>query len=161
LLGLPWITSFFVHVDLLHLLCNLLFLWLFGSDVEYALERGRFVLLVAMAALAGNLLHVIGHPRDATPCLGAGAGISGVIAFHVLAFPHARLRVKVPLPGWPLVFHLSASLWVVVWGLLQVLGAFIRSDATALVWAAHGGVVAVGLGFCLCSLLRVWLPVPP
>jgi membrane associated rhomboid family serine protease len=91
--GLTFLTSFFIHAGILHLASNLYFLIIFGIHVENYLGWKRWLLLVTLAATAGNLLHVMADPRGAIPCIGASGGISGLIAFYALKFPHARLGI--------------------------------------------------------------------
>jgi membrane associated rhomboid family serine protease len=90
--GITLITSFFLHGDLFHLIGNAYFLLIFGDNVEDQLGRWRYALVVLLAALAGDLLHVAADPRDTVPCIGASGGISGVIVFYALKFPQARLE---------------------------------------------------------------------
>jgi membrane associated rhomboid family serine protease len=93
--GLTWLTSAFLHLNIEHLLGNAYFLLVFGMRVENYLGRGRYLLLLLAATLAGNLCHALVDPRPTVPCVGASGGISGVILFYALTFPHARLGIMV------------------------------------------------------------------
>ena len=144
--GLTFITSFFLHGGVLHLASNLYFLLIFGDNVEEYLGRIRFAALLLGATIAGGLFHAAGDPRDTLPCVGASGGISGIIVFYALQFPHARLGLFMRLffhfrwvqfPAWSgLVF------WVVLQliGAAQQIGGF--SNVSAL---AHLGGAVVGL----------------
>jgi membrane associated rhomboid family serine protease/Zn-finger nucleic acid-binding protein len=141
--GVTLITSFFLHGGVWHLLGNLYFLLLFGDNVEDHLGRRRFGLLVLAATLAGDLLHILGDPGSTTPCVGASGGISGVITFYALQYPHARLGFLlrfywIRIPAWG-----ALLLWVVLqcFGVLQQLAGF--SNVSAL---AHLGGAAAGFG---------------
>ncbi len=100
--GLTLLTSFFLHGGFLHLLGNAYFLLVFGDNVEDDLGRWRYALLIAGAALFGDLLHILADPWATVPCVGASGGISGAIAFYALRYPHARLgflwRILVLVP---------------------------------------------------------------
>jgi hypothetical protein len=75
----------------MHLAGNLYFLLVFGSNVEDCLGKWRFFALILLATLAGDVLHVLAQPSSIVSCIGASGGISGLIAYYVLKFPHARL----------------------------------------------------------------------
>lgn len=150
MLGLTFITSFFLHGGLLHLIGNLYFMLVFGDNVEDYLGRLRFMLLLLCATVAGNLLHMLGDPRSTIPCIGASGGISGLIAFYALAFPHARIGViyRFILPiRW---VYFPAWVGFCVWVFLQSLGVWQQvagfSNVSAL---AHLGGAAVGILFWL------------
>ena len=89
--GLTFITSFFLHGGILHLVSNLYFLIIFGDNVEDYLGRWKYGALLLCATIVGDLAHIAGEPRDLLPCIGASGGISGIITFYALQFPHARL----------------------------------------------------------------------
>ena len=145
--GLTTVTSFFLHAGLMHLIGNLYFLLIFGDNVEDYLGRGRYLLLILLAALAGDFLHVVAQPGSTIPCVGASGGISGVIAFYALKFPRVRLGFLfryflyfrwIQMPAWGAF---------VLWSVLQFGLAFLQlggfSEVAAL---AHLGGAAVGGG---------------
>jgi len=143
--GLTFLTSFFLHAGIVHLASNVYFLIIFGIHVENYLGWKRWLLLLVSAAGAGNLLHVLSDPHGAIPCIGASGGISGLIAFYALKFPHARLGIL--LRYYYVYFKwIQFPAWVafILWMLLQVWGAYKQiagfSNVSAL---AHlGGTVA-------------------
>lgn len=144
--GLTFLSSFFLHVGLFHLVGNAYFLLVFGDNVEDHLGKWRYAVLVLLAAFAGDLLHVAADPRDTTPCIGASGGISGVIVFYALRFPHARLGFMF---RWWFVFrwvHVPAWFALIGWVLLQLLLTYFQlvgvSNVSAL---AHLGGAGVGL----------------
>ena len=143
--GLTFLTSFFLHAGVMHLLGNLYFLMIFGAAVEDYLGRGRWLLLLVLAALAGDFLDVIMFPHGTVPLIGASGGISGLIAFYALKFPHARLGLRFFYfrSSW---IVLSAWVAFVLWLLLQFLGAWQELERYSHVASfAHLGGVAVGI----------------
>jgi membrane associated rhomboid family serine protease/Zn-finger nucleic acid-binding protein len=147
--GITLFTSFFIHGSIVHLLSNLYFLIVFGDNVEDRVGHGRFVLLLVLATLAGDILHIAFEPRSDIPCIGASGGISGIVAFYALAFPHSRLQIAY---GWWWagrwwVFSLPAWLLALLWVLLQLVGVLEQiygfSGISAL---AHLGGAMAGLG---------------
>lgn len=145
--GLTFLTSFFLHAGIFHLVSNLYFLIIFGIQVENYLGRKRWLLLVLLASITGNFLHVLGDPRGAIPCIGASGGISGLITFYALKFPHARLGILfryyyvyfkwIQFPAWA-----AFILWILLqfWGAYKQIAGF--SNVSAL---AHLGGTAMGV----------------
>lgn len=117
--GINLLTNFFVHGSLFHLVSNLYFLVVFGDNVENRIGHLRFVLLLVMATLAGNVAHITLDPRSDVPCLGASGGISGLVAFYALAFPHYRFYIAF---RWS-IYSLPAWALALIWLFFQMVGA--------------------------------------
>jgi membrane associated rhomboid family serine protease len=145
------ITSMFLHANLLHVAGNMLFLWIFGNNVEDRLGEVKFVIIYFAAGIAGSLLQVFITPNSTIPMLGASGAISGVLAAYVLYFPRARvLTFVVPF----FVFTLPAFLFIGYWVALQALNAFLNLGAIGggVAFFAHVGGFVTGL--ILAILLR-------
>jgi len=150
--GLTLLTGFFLHGGWMHLVGNLYFLLVFGDNVEDRLGKGKYLLLVLAAHLAGSLVHAALDPRGEVPCIGASGGIFGIVAFYAIAFPRARLAFFFFWPGgW---------LRVPAWGMLlfytglQILGAQAQIAGTSNVSSlAHLGGIAVGVIAAVLSRL--------
>ncbi len=148
--GITLVTSFFLHAGWLHLIGNVYFLLVFGDNVEDDLGRWRFVLLLAAAALCGNLLHVAANRHDMMPCVGASGGISGVITYYALRFPRARLGILCCYWYCFRWVHFPAYVGLLFWFLLQFLLAFEQKMGIGNVAAfAHLGGAATGLALWL------------
>lgn len=147
--GFTLLSSFFLHVGVMHLIGNLYFFLIFGDNVEDFLGKWRFLLLLLLAALAGDCLHVLADARYTIPCVGASGGISGVIVFYALKFPHARLGFMFRSLRFRWV-HIPAWGALVLWMLLQILGTIEQlagiSNVSAL---AHLGGALTGFVFWL------------
>jgi membrane associated rhomboid family serine protease len=149
--GIPWpwltlITSMFLHGGFLHLGGNMLYLWIFGNNVEDAMGHGRFILFYLISGIAAALAQGIIDPHSALPMLGASGAISGVLAGYVLIYPRARVTVIVPLGILLYPTKISAFYVIGFWFLLQLLnvvGTTPGSPGTA--WAAHVGGFAAGI----------------
>jgi membrane associated rhomboid family serine protease/Zn-finger nucleic acid-binding protein len=139
-------TSFFIHGGLWHLVANVYFLLIFGDNVEDCLGRWRYAGLLLAATLAGDVLHVVAEPRADIPTIGASAGISGIIVFYGLQFPHARLGILVRyfyIFRW---LFLPAWLALLAWFGLQLFAAGLQLAGEGRVSAlAHLGGAATGL----------------
>ena len=140
LFGITFLTPFFLHANWLHLLGNLYFLVLFGNRATLLLTSWRYLLLLAGAAIFGNLLHAVFTSDPSIPCIGASDGISGIIAFYCLAVPQQRMTIFlvfrfITIPAWAFLFF---------WLVLQILGLSSQSSGiTTTSYAAHiGGIVS-------------------
>lgn len=142
--GLTFITAFFLHGSWFHLLGNAYFLWIFGDNTEDALGVPRYVLLLLLATIVGNLAHWATTSRPDIPCVGASGGISGVIAFYALRFPNMRLGLLFYYLWW---LRIPAFAGFVLWVLIQLVGAYFTLGNVA--YAAHLGGALVGLLFWL------------
>lgn len=144
--GATLLTCFFVHGGPLHWLTNVYFLLMMGDNVEDLVGRRRFIALLATATLLGALAHALFDPRAAIPLVGASGGISGVIVFYSLRFPHARLGIflrRYARVGW-----LTMPAWVAfaLWLLLQVAASSQQFSGMGHVSSlAHLGGVVAGL----------------
>jgi membrane associated rhomboid family serine protease/Zn-finger nucleic acid-binding protein len=140
--GMTSLTSFFLHGGVMHLLGNLYFLVMFGNHVEDYLGRWRLALLILLATVGGDVAHVLAQPNSTVPCIGASGGISGVIAFYALEFPHASLSFLgrygwVQFPAWG-----AFGLWI----LMQIVGSIEQIRGfSGVASLAHIGGAAVGI----------------
>jgi membrane associated rhomboid family serine protease len=153
--GLPFVptpmtlvTSLFLHGSLLHLLGNMLFLWVFGDNVEDAMGHLRFVAFFLLSGASAGLAHAWLDPESMRPLIGASGAVAGVVAAYLILYP----RVKVWglfLKGIPL--QVPAAWAIGFWILLQIAAAFLGGD-DGVGWFAHLGGLAAGAA--LTPLLR-------
>ncbi|MBR0554263.1 rhomboid family intramembrane serine protease [Ciceribacter sp. L1K23] len=136
------LTYSFLHADLMHLCTNMLFLWVFGDNVEDALGHLRFLIFYLLCAAAGAYFHGLVGPQSQVPLIGASGAVSGVIAAYLLLHPKVRVwvlvlfRFPLPLPAAiPLVFWIGQQ--------FVMLATDFGSNVS---WGAHvGGIFAGGL----------------
>lgn len=151
----PWltlITSMFLHGGLMHLGGNMLYLWIFGNNVEDAFGHGRFFAFYFVCGAAAALAQGITEPETTIPMVGASGAISGVLGAYVLIYPRARITVIIPL-GLILYPTKISSVFVVgFWFVMQLVSAALADPgAPGVAWLAHvGGFVA---GMLLTPLL--------
>ncbi|GIG28169.1 rhomboid family intramembrane serine protease [Cellulomonas marina] len=130
------LTCTFLHASWLHLGGNMLYLWVFGDNVEDALGHVRYLSFYLLAGVAGSVAQVLVDPSGTVPLVGASGAIAGVLAAYVVLFPRGMVRTIVvivpPLFVWPV---LPAWLLIGVWFLLQF-----WSGLTSLTGLAGGGV---------------------
>ena len=150
--GLTFVTSFFLHAGVIHLLGNIYFLLVFGDNVENFLRSFRYLGLIALAAFVGDLAHIALNPQSRTPCIGASGGIAGVITFYALQFPQVRLAF---LMRWGFVWlrwiRLPAWFALVLWLIFQLFGVWQqKAGITSVSAVAHLGGAAAGFVLWLC-----------
>jgi len=140
------LTSMFMHGGFLHLAGNMLYLWIFGNNVEDAMGHARFALFYLACGAAAAMTLALIDPASRLPMVGASGAISGVLAAYVLLFPRARVTVIVPLGIIFYPFRLSAFWVVSFWFVLQLLSAsFSNPQQPGVAWWAHVGGFATGL----------------
>jgi len=144
--GLTLVTSFFLHAGFWHLLGNMYFLFIFGDNVEDKLGHGKYVLLILLADLAGNIAQGTFSPDATIPCVGASAGISGIIAYYAIAFPKVRLAFMFRWFLYFRWFRISAAWALVLYLLLQLIGAYFQIKGFGHVsYLGHLGGLIVGI----------------
>jgi membrane associated rhomboid family serine protease len=143
-----YVTYAFLHGDLFHLAGNMLFLWVFGDNVEDALGHVRYILFYLACTVAGAVAHGMAMPYSQMPLIGASGAVAGVVTAYLLLHPRVRL--------WVLVFaripvRLPAYIVLATWIATQFLMIAFDTEG-AISWAAHiGGIIA---GAVLVVLLR-------
>lgn len=150
--GLTFLTSFFIHGGFFHLITNLYFLMVFGDNVEERLGRKCFLLLLLCATVAGGVLHTLLNSGSTIPCVGASGGISGVITFYALQFPHKRLAFLFLFFFRPVWIKVPAYTLFFLWLLIQFIGLKQQQAGISdISYAAHFGGVLVGAVFWILS----------
>jgi membrane associated rhomboid family serine protease len=153
---LPLFTSMFWHGGWLHLIGNMLYLWIFGDNVEDRLGHFRFLLFYVAAGAAAGLTHVALSPASVLPTVGASGAIAGVLGAYLVTFPRSRVLTFVPIFFLPWFVEIPALVYLIFWFLMQLLegfgslGAPVETGGVA-VWAHIGGFVA---GVVLIKLLQ-------
>ncbi|MGF1560824.1 MAG: rhomboid family intramembrane serine protease [Geminicoccaceae bacterium] len=145
------VTSAFLHGGPLHIASNLLYLWVFGNNVEDTLGRGRFIVFYIVAAVLAGLCQVALDPGSVVPVIGASGAISAVLGAYLAFFPHAKVHLFIPVGVF---VHPVPAAWVLlIWFLYQLASALlIGSGNSNVAWGAHlGGFIA---GFGLAIVMR-------
>jgi len=139
-------TSMFLHGGLFHLLGNMLYLWIFGDNIEALVGHARFLVFYLCCGLVATLSHVISDPASTTPMVGASGAISGVLGAYFLRFPRAKVHVLFFFLFFIRVIRVSALFVLGFWFLMQVLNGFGSlgfQRGGGIAWFAHiGGFVA-------------------
>jgi membrane associated rhomboid family serine protease len=138
--------SLFLHAGFLHIAGNMLFLWIFGNNVEDHLGHFRYLLFYLAGGIVAAFAHIFTHLADAAPLVGASGAVAAVMGAYLLLFPHARVKVLIPIFILWTVVQLSAWLVLGLWFLYQFLiGAQELTGTTGIAWLAHVGGFVFGL----------------
>jgi membrane associated rhomboid family serine protease len=112
-------TSLFVHAGIAHLAGNLLFLWIFGDNVEDRLGHGRFALFYVICGYVAAIAQTALVPDSLVPMVGASGAIAGVMGAYLVLYPHSRVLMLFPFP--PILFELPAVFFLGFWFFMQFL----------------------------------------
>ena len=140
-------TSMFMHGGLFHIGGNMLYLWIFGNNVEDTLGHGRYLLFYLLSGVAAALAQTAVGPSSMVPMVGASGAVSGVLGAYLLLFPHAHVTTLIILGFFFRLVHIPAMVVLGFWIVLQVLnglGSFGSSGGVA--FFAHIGGFLVGMG---------------
>ncbi len=139
------ITSQFIHGGILHLLGNMLYLWIFGNNIEDLLGRFRFLLFYLLCGVLAAVVHIVINPYSDIPMVGASGAIAGVLGAYLITFPKAQVRVLVFIFIFITTMRISAF-WVLgFWFIIQIFYATGSSvgGGTNVAYMAHiGGFIA-------------------
>lgn len=151
---LTLITSMFIHAGWLHLLGNMLYLWIFGDNVEDRLGHGRYLIFYGVSGILAGVVHAFIFPESAVPCVGASGAISGVLAAYLVFYPKARVSTLFVIFIFVRIVRLPAVVLLGLWITLQVVsGITEQSEQTGgVAWFAHIG--GFGAGLILAFMLR-------
>ncbi|MEM7802479.1 MAG: rhomboid family intramembrane serine protease [Chloroflexota bacterium] len=139
------ITSMFLHGGLLHIGGNMLYLWIFGDNIEDVMGHGRFLTFYLLCGIVAALTHVVTDPASNIPTIGASGAVAGVLGGYFVLFPMASVRTVVPILLFR-TFHLPAWVLLGFWFLMQLLNGYLALNAAQesgiAFWAHIGGFVA-------------------
>ncbi|HER43167.1 MAG TPA: rhomboid family intramembrane serine protease [Candidatus Eisenbacteria bacterium] len=143
---LTLLSSMFLHGGFLHLAFNMLYLWIFGNNIEDVLGPLRFILFYLAAGLMAHAMHIASDPNSIIPTIGASGAISGVMGAYLVLFPQARIMTL----AWIFIFiqfiYVPAFVIIIYWFVLQLISGMISLGGQlggGVAWFAHiGGFLA-------------------
>ena len=138
------ITSMFLHGGILHIAGNMLFLWVFGNNIEDVLGKTKFVIFYLLTGVIATLAHVFGNVSSDVPTIGASGAIAGLLGAYIVLFPKARVMTVVPIFFFLQFIRLPAALVLGIWFFSQFLIGGGQQAGTGVAWLAHVGGFAAG-----------------
>jgi membrane associated rhomboid family serine protease len=148
-------TSMFLHGGFMHLGGNMLYLWIFGNNIEDVLGHFRFLLFYLFSGVAAAYGHAIIEPLSAIPMIGASGAISGVLGAYALLFPRARIHTIIILGIFWQVIQVPALVVIGFWAVFQLLNGLMSKgllNGGGVAWFAHVGGFLAGI-----LTIRLWL----
>ena len=140
-------TSMFVHGGFFHVAGNMLYLWIFGNNVEDAMGRARFILFYLLSGLAAAFTQVMAGPNSSIPMVGASGAVSGILGAYLLLYPHARVLTLITLGWFWRLVEIPALIVLGFWIAVQVLNGLVTFNfqGGGVAWFAHIGGFAAGM----------------
>src|SRR5206468_8454525 len=151
------LTSMFVHGGFLHIASNMLYLWVFGDNVEDAFGPIVFTAFYLACGVLAGLTHVIANPSSSVPSVGASGAIAGVLGAYLVLYPHANVRTLLFIGPFITVTRISAVFLILFWFVTQLISGLaslnVSTEQTSCVafWAHIGGFVG---GLVLALVVR-------
>ena len=143
---LPLILSMFLHGGLLHLVGNMLFLWIFSDNIEGRLGHVRFLIFYLLCGIIASLTHVVLNPESLTPTVGASGAIAGLLGAYWLCYPHSQVTILFWIYVIVRTFQIRASWFLGFWFARDIFRVSVGLEGNTAVWAHIGGFV---IGTCL------------
>ncbi len=147
------LSSMFLHGGWMHLVGNMLYLWIFGNNIEDVMGHGKFIVFYLLCGVLAALSHALIDPTSEIPMVGASGAIAGVLGAYLLLYPHVRVLVLVPY-GFIGTFYIPAVVVLGLWFLMQLLsgGMSVGHEGGGVAFFAHiGGFIA---GMALIGLFK-------
>lgn len=149
-------SSMFMHGGLFHIAGNMLYLWIFGNNIEDKLGRTRFVFFYIFCGIISAYANALSDPHSRIPMIGASGAISGILGAYLLLFPRAVVHTLVFLGFFVTVVRIPALVVIGFWAVIQLVNGLISTGFAregGIAWFAHIGGFLVGL-----LTIKLWLP---
>ena len=162
------LTSMFIHAGWLHLISNMLSLYIFGDNVEDRIGHFRYLLFYLGSGLAASAAHLIAYANSPIPTVGASRAIAGVLGAYLVLFPRARIVTLLPVFYFVRLVQVPAIIYLVFWFVSQLFNGFLTLAAATgggsfqgggVAWWAHIGGFA--FGFAILGIVRLVTPRQP
>lgn len=148
-------ASMFLHGSLMHIGSNMLYLWIFGDNIEDRLGHVRYVIFYFLCGIVATLAHAFFNPTSTLPAIGASGAIAGVLGGYLILFPHAQVTTLIPIFMFITIRQVPAVLILGLWFVLQLfsgvgsLGVQDAQDMGGVAYFAHIGGFVAGMGLIL------------
>jgi membrane associated rhomboid family serine protease len=150
------LTSMFLHGGWMHLIGNMLYLWIFGNNIEDRVGHFRFIFFYIITGIVATLAQILVSPYSRIPQIGASGAISGVLGAYLLLFPKAKVLTLVPIVYFIRIIRIPAFIVLGFWIVLQIINGFVSYSNTAqggIAFFAHIGGFIAGLGLIKLFLI--------
>lgn len=139
--ALGLLTHQFAHGGVMHILGNMLYLWIFGNNVEDAMGKPKFLIFYLLCGVAAAGAQIAADPSAKIPMVGASGAVAGVLGAYLMLYPHARVLALVPIVIFIKLMWIPAIFFLGIWFAMQLFGVF-GADSGVAFWAHIGGFLA-------------------
>jgi|WetSurMetagenome_2_1015567.scaffolds.fasta_scaffold150628_3 membrane associated rhomboid family serine protease len=149
-------SSMFMHGGLFHLGGNMLYLWIFGNNIEDKLGHVRFIVFYVFCGIVAAYSYAFMNTESATPMIGASGAISGILGAYLLLFPRANVHTLIFLGFFITTVKIPALIVIGFWAIIQIINGFLSTGLPStggVAWIAHIGGFLIGL-----VTIKLWLP---
>ncbi|RMG73329.1 MAG: rhomboid family intramembrane serine protease [Nitrospirae bacterium] len=149
-------TSMFMHGGFVHIIGNMLYLWIFGNNVEDRLGHLRFIVFYLVSGAFAAYAQALSSPSSTIPMVGASGAVASILGAYLLLYPHAKVHTLIFFGFFIEVITLPAVLVIGLWGLIQIMNGLLSKAASiqgGVAWFAHIGGFLFGL-----LTIKLWLP---
>ena len=142
----PLFSSMFVHAGIMHIGGNMLFLYIFGDNIEYKFGRAKYLALYLLWGVVAGFAHIMSDPSSQIPAIGASGAISGVLGAYLILFPRAKIVTFLLMGFFTRMTRIPAMWYLPFWFIFQnVLPAVVGSSGSGIAFLAHIGGFLIGL----------------
>lgn len=149
-------TSMFLHGGFFHLIGNMLYLWIFGNNIEDVLGHFRFLIFYILSGIIAAYSHAVTEANSLIPMIGASGAVSGILGAYLLLFPHARVHTLIFFGFFVQVVRIPAIIVIGIWFIIQIINGILSKgiiNQGGVAWFAHIGGFLFGL-----LTIRLWIP---
>ncbi|OPY80657.1 MAG: Rhomboid protease GluP [Syntrophorhabdus sp. PtaU1.Bin153] len=134
-------SAMFLHGGVIHLVGNMLYLWIFGNNVEDAMGHGRFIVFYFLSGIVATVFQFLYDPSSSIPMIGASGAVSGILGAYLVLFPYARVKTLLFIIIFIKIVEIPAIVLLTIWFFMQIL--YLGHGGVA--WYAHIGGFVFGL----------------
>ncbi|MAJ24499.1 MAG: rhomboid family intramembrane serine protease [Rickettsiales bacterium] len=139
-------SSMFLHGGFMHLIGNMLFLWIYGNNIEDAMGHYKFLFFYIICGLAAAFLQAFVTPNSNIPMIGASGAVSGVLSAYLLLYPRARVHTLIFVFFFITVIRIPAGILIIIWLVIQIFNAsLVDPNSPGVAWFAHIGGFVMGI----------------
>lgn len=149
-------TSMFLHGGFFHIAGNMLYLWIFGNNIEDSLGHFRFLVFYLFSGIIAAYSHAITESQSMIPMIGASGAVSGILGAYLLLFPHARVHTLLILGFFVQIVRIPAIFVIGFWIIIQLINGILSAgllNQGGVAWFAHIGGFLAGI-----LTIKLWLP---
>lgn len=148
----PFLTSLFLHGSFFHLFANMMFLWVFGDNIESFYGKAKYLIIYFLSGFAGSFVQYMLNPTSSIPMLGASGAVSGILGAYFVSHPHSKIRTLFPILFYFTIIEIPAVVYLFYWFALQVFSGIagfssIQADVGGVAFFAHIGGFVTGVIF--------------